>query len=462
METINQEKWEQWGLSMEAIQQLGERLEAYWQEHGRYTKSRTRDTSEYGREYISGMLRMETERNITNIARKTEVAPQNMQHFISHSPWSGQELMKSIRRSLINRAEYQEESILIIEESAEAKAGEQSAGAGRQHNGRLGKVDQCQVGVFLGISNRGNHSWIDGELYLPANWFEDAQAARRKRAGIPEERQFQTKLELGLQMVKRVQSEGVPFVAVDCDTLYGRKGWLRDELDACGIEYYADVPVNSRVYLEKPDKPQCPSPPLYEVKDLLAHPDLYWQTLTLRANERGFLKADFARCRVWTLREDDSLREEWLLIRQEDKRLTFSLSNAPTDILLSLMASRKAQRYFIERSIQDAKSELGWDEFQAFKYRAWQHHLALTIAASWFITETRLDWAQQYERDPVLLEHYQTDILPALSMSNVRELLRAALPLPRLSPSQAAALVVKHLDNRTRSRKSRLSKARSP
>ena len=113
------------------------------------------------------------------------------------------------------------------------------------------------------------------------------------------------------------------------------------------------------------------------------------------------------------------------------------------------MAQRKSQRFFIERSNQDAKSELGWDEFQGIKYRGWQHHLAFTILASWFITETRLDWIADHPRDPFLLEHYGTDVLPNLSLANVRTLLRAAMPLPQLSPQQAAALVVEHLDNRT-------------
>ena len=102
------------------------------------------------------------------------------------------------------------------------------------------------------------------------------------------------------------------------------------------------------------------------------------------------------------------------------------------------------------------------DEFRAIKYRAWQHHLALTILASWFIAETRLDWRDDYARDPSLLEYYETDVLPALSMANVREMLRATLPLRQLSPLQAAHLVVKHLDNRTRSRRSRLRKHSGP
>jgi predicted Co/Zn/Cd cation transporter (cation efflux family) len=109
------------------------------------------------------------------------------------------------------------------------------------------------------------------------------------------------------------------------------------------------------------------------------------------------------------------------------------------------MAWRKSHRYFIERSHQDAKGELGWDEFQATKYRAWEHQLALTILASWFVAETRLDWMARYERDPALLAQYEVEMLPLLSVSNVRELLWAAMPLPQLSRQEASALVVKHL-----------------
>jgi len=132
------------------------------------------------------------------------------------------------------------------------------------------------------------------------------------------------------------------------------------------------------------------------------------------------------------------------------------LSNAPETIDLKTMAWRKTHRYLIERSNEDAKDEFGWDEFQTRKYRAWKHQLALTISASWFIAETRLDWQKQFGQSPDLLIHYQVDALPNLSVANLRELLHAAMPLPQLSPDEAAQLVVTHLVNRTRSRKSRL------
>ena len=120
------------------------------------------------------------------------------------------------------------------------------------------------------------------------------------------------------------------------------------------------------------------------------------------------------------------------------------------------MAWRKTHRFLIERSNADAKDEFGWDEFQTRKYRAWKHQLALTILASWFVAETRLDWQKRFEPSPGFLVQYDVDTLPKLSVANVRELLRASMPLHQLSPEQAADLVVNHLVNRTRSRKSRL------
>ena len=433
----------------------------------------TRDTSQYGLDYISGLLRMKRNRNINNIARVTGVPEQNMQQFISDSTWSASDLIGSLQQDIGYHEQYQEGSILIIDESANKKAGKQSAGAGRQHNGRLGKIEMSQVGVFLSLANRGYHTWVDGELYFPEKWFTDNYTRRRKQVGLPKEQVFATKLELALQMVDRVHNNGLPFVAVDCDSLYGRAGWLRDAFNQRGFEYYADIPKSTKVYLSPPmvvyplTKNGTPSKireiigTSVSVEEIKCQWRLDWERITLRPNERGMLRAKFARYHVWTVRDDDSIREEWLLIRQGKKRTTYSLSNADESTSLLIMAERKSQRYFIERSNQDAKSELGWDEFQAIKYRAWKHNLALTIMASWFITETRLEWAKKYEQDPELLEKYETDVLPALSMANVRELLRATMPLPQLTPFQAAELVIKHLDNRTRSRKSRLRKALS-
>lgn len=446
---------------------MGERLSEYCGRFRTHLRSQTRDTSENGIRYLSGLLRMETKRNFANVGRKVEVSGQNLQHFISNSPWSGPDLIEAVQMEIKTHPAFQE-AILVLDESAEEKSGPESAGAGRQHNGRLGKIEMSQVGVFLSLVTAQVNTWIDGGLYIPARWFEATYAERRKRVGIPDQITFKKKPEIGWQMIQRVQARGIPFCAVVMDDLYGRNEVLRQQLDDARIEYYGDIPVDTNVYLKKPQvgyplgkrgkpskNPKVDGKP-YEVRELQQH--LQWQTIRLRPNERGYLQADFARCRVWVA-YGMTMRQEWLMIRKDPVQITYVLSNAPENTSLETMAWRKTHRYLIERSNEDAKGEIGWDEFQARKYRAWEHQLALTILASWFIAETRLDWMKRFKQDPALLAKYEVEVIPQLSVGNVRELLRAAMPLPQLSPEEAALLVTTHLVNRTRSRKSRLNKA---
>jgi SRSO17 transposase len=463
-----------WGLPLDEIKQLDRRLQCFYDRFRAHVRPKTQDSSEYGLCYVSGLLRMETKRNMANIGRKTDVSIQNMHHFMSNSPWSGQGLINAVQDDVKQHPEFRAGAMLILDESADQKAGDHSAGAARQHNGRLGKVDMCQVGVFLSLATPRAHTWIDGELYVPERWFGDTYAKRREKAGVPEGRTFHTKPELGWQMIQRVQLNQVPFEAVVMDDLYGRNDVLRQRLDQASVEYYGDIPANTIVYLDKPTvtypktkrgkrskRPRVVAEHRYEARQLLHHPNLEWAEIIIRPNERGLLRAQFGRCRIWTV-HGTTCRQEWLLIRRDGKRATYVLSNAPEDTDLETMAGRKSHRYFIERNNQDSKNELGWDEFQATKYRAWEHQLALTILASWFIAETRLDWMERFERDPDLLEQYEVDVLPMLSVSNVRELLRAAMPLPKLSSQEAAALVIEHLVNRTCSRRSRLRQQRVP
>jgi hypothetical protein len=251
---------------------------------------------------------------------------------VSNSPWSGAGVLRQVRREIAAQPELRRGGVLVLDESPVKKAGTKTAGAARQWNGRIGHVDLSQVGTFLAFANGPVWTWVDGELFRPERWLGPELATERERLGIPAERTFKTKVELGWEMIRRAQAEGLPFEAVACDELYGRSGWLRVRLD---------------------------------------------------------------------------------------------------------------------------ESEIGWDELQAQKYRAWEHHLALTILAAWFVAETKLDWARDHPRDPSLVADFAIDRLPDLSVANVRSMLRAALPLPDLTADRAAALVVEHLVNRTRSRRSR-------
>lgn len=472
---------ERWGLPADAVDDLADRLRRTWERFRHCFKTQTRDTSENAFTYLRGVLTMETKRNFVNIARRVlgiDDDGQSLQQFMSDSPWPAEAVFEQIQTEIQAREELAG-GMLTLDESGKKCAGKQKAGAGRQWLGREGKVDLGQVGVAGGYYKDGHWTMVDAELFLPEDWFDEAYAKLRERWHIPPERTFQTKPELGLALIKRAQANGLPFEVVGCDSLYGRNRQFRADLDAEDIIYMADIPSDTQVYLEKPEVgvPETPpgkqGPPFskkrvlndvqpVEVRSLVDHPDFVWQSVDIRHAERGLLTYDCAARRVWTLTPDMDVREEWLFIRREpDDTFSFSLNNAPADTPLAQLAVWRCQRYFAERIFQDAKSEGGWDELMARKYRAWMHHTALDALALWFVTETKLDWAQAHPRDPELVSQLELAVLPALSMANVRELLRAVMPLDQLSPAKATRLVVKHLVNRSRSTRSRLKQQRS-
>ena len=195
---------------------------------------------------------MKSERNFSNIARTAEISPQNIQHFMSNSPWETQDVLWQIREEIRQTPEFASGAALILDESADKKVSEKTAGAGRQHNGRLGKIEMSQVGTFLAYAHDGIWTWIDGELFLPERWFSRERSKERRRLNVPLDRKFATKIELGWQMIERVVNQGLPFAWVCCDTLYGRSYWLRRKLAVAELIYMADVPVDTKVYLRKP------------------------------------------------------------------------------------------------------------------------------------------------------------------------------------------------------------------
>ncbi len=462
-----------WGLSPEAIEGLGDRLYEHWERYAECFETTTRDTSHYALDFLSGLLRMEKERNFTNIARTAGQSPQNIQHFMTNSPWSAQEVLEQIREELQQTPAFASGGALILDESADEKASGKTAGAGRQRNGRLGKVEMSQVGTFLAYANDGLWTWIDGELFLPEHWFSRQMAKQRRRLLIPPDKKFATKIELGWRMIERVVGQGLRCDWVCFDTLYGRSHWLRRNCSAIGLTYMADVPADEQVYLNKPvvgvperksGKGRTPTRRCVlsqerpvEVRTLATAPETQWTRIRARVAERGYIEDEFSARLVWTTHEGEDPVQEWLVMRRErDGRVYQALSNASAETSLEVLARGKLQRYFVEASIREAKSEAGWDELRAQKYLAWEHQLALTCLATWFITQTKLEWIEKYPRDPEVAKELGLDQLPALSTANIRELLRAVMPLPQLTREAATELVVEQLVNRARARKSRL------
>src|SRR6266705_1682150 len=469
-----------WGLSSEAIGTLGERLYAFWQRFRGCFKTCTRDTSGRAYDYLRGQLTMDGERNFANMARNmTGDDGQALQHFMSNSPWAGQAVFGQIQAEIKATAALAQGSTLILDESADEQAGTHNAGASRQYNGRLGKVDLCRVDTCLTSANGGLWAMVDGALFLPEEWFGEAFAQTRHELGIPPGRTFETKIALGLKMVKRVKANGVPFDLLACDALYGRDSQFRADVDAAGVLYAAQVPADTNVYVSEPQvgvpeqrgKRGRPRTRLHvlsrqrphEVRALARHPQTVWQQVMVRSTERGRLAEAFAVRHVWTVAAGQRPRVEWLVIRREaEGDCSYTLLNAPEDAPPARLIAWSCRRYFIERTFEDAKTEIGWDEFQAQKYRAGEHHLALTAASLWFVAQTKLAWAQAYPRDPDLARQLAVEVLPALSTANVRELLKAVFPLPQLTLEQVTDLVIMHLVKRARSTSSRLKSQAKP
>jgi hypothetical protein len=250
-------------------------------------------------------------------------------------------------------------------------------------------------------------------------------------------------------------------------------------LAAENVQYAAQVPADTLVYLSEPRVGLPPQrgkrgrrrtrlrvlsgPRPQEVRALAQHPQTAWQRVQVRLTERGWLTADFAVRRVWTVAAGQRPRAEWLVMRRNgDGDRASTLLNAPTDPPQACLIVWSCRRYFTERPFEDAKTEIGWDEFQAQKYRAWEHHLALTAAAVGFVAQTKWVWAQMYTRAPALAHQLEVEVVPALSTANVRELLQAVLPLPQLTPAEAMDLVITHLIHRARSTSSRLKSQLKP
>ena len=338
-----------WGLLPEAIADLGNKLYSFWNRFKECFKTKTRDTSIHALTYLKGMLEMDTKRNFANIERRVighGEDGQNLQHFMSDSPWPSRSPIMQVQNE-IKETPGLSGGYLLLDESADEKGGSKSAGAGRQHNGRPGKVEMSQVGVFLAYYKDVVWTWLDGELYIPEHWFSQKMEQERKRVGVPWERKFETKIDLGWKMIQRAKENGLPFSAVGCDDLYGRSGWLRSQMNKADIVYVADIPADTKVYLKRPDygvppvarykgkKARKPivlggEKPL-EARQVCKKFEKEFKRFKVRNMERGELNDPFFMLRVWTIR-DRNLAEEWLIIRHEyGKKFSYALSNASSD-----------------------------------------------------------------------------------------------------------------------------------
>lgn len=349
--------------------------------------------------YLSGLLSNLKRKNVESIAYEHDQDRRGLQHFICQAAWDdaplGGELARQVGREL-----GEADGVLVFDPSSFPKKGCKSVGVDRQWCGRLGKVDNCQVGVYLAYVARREHALVDVRLYLPKEWAKDKK--RRKKAGVPKEVRFATRHALALQMLDE-HGAALPHRWITGDDEMGRSSQFRRDLRERKEQYLLMVPSNTTVRdLDSPTpeyggRGRHPKQQFQRVGLWAAAlPESAWTKLDVRDGTKGPLVVEAARCRVLARTERSKPdAEETLLVfraKQEDGtwKSDYALSHAPAETPLAEFARVFKAEHRIEECFQRCKSEAGLGDYEVRNWRGWHHHQTLSLIGAWFITRETL------------------------------------------------------------------------
>ena len=333
-----------------------------------------------------------------------------LQQFIGQSAWETSALIIQ-HQALVGAWLGEAHGVIIVDGSGFPKQGEYSAGVAHQYCGHLGKVANCQEGVFLVYASSQGYTFLDSRLYLPAAWLADDFADKRQRCGIPDQITFHTEPALALQMLTEVHTrQVVPFQWVACDAHFGQNPAFLAGIAALGKWYFTEVPCDTRVWLRAPQleppgrgplgrprthprvKHSAPRPrELRELANTL--PRQQWKRYAIKAGSKGTVQAEFAFLRVTTVRQQLPDARVWAVFRRSldpQPELKFHLCNAPADCPPQVLAQMSGWRWPIETVLEEAKGEVGMDQYETRSWLGWHHHMAQTFLAHCFLTHIRL------------------------------------------------------------------------
>jgi SRSO17 transposase len=332
-----------------------------------------------------------------------------LQRFLTHSRWDFQDVQREIQcvfaeKLVPSTATWSIGTVGVIDSSGFPKKGTESVGVKRQYCGRLGKTENCQVGVFLtGVTPAGT-ALLDCQLYLPKEWAADRK--RRKKVRVPKEVRFRTQPQIAAELLQRTQDAGaVHFDWVVGDDAFGSNGTLLDTLEERQQTYLLDVPANTTVWTvdpagEVPAARGAGRPPTRPRRDAVHSvkavaeglPATAWHALQVREGTSGPLVFEFAAVRVWAVRHRKPGPPIWLMIRRSlrpDPEIKYYVSNAAVDTRLETMALVSGCRFRVEEFFEDGKSYLGMAQYEARAWSSWHHHMSLVALAHLFVTLTR-------------------------------------------------------------------------
>jgi SRSO17 transposase len=365
-------------------------------------------------DYVKGLMTCPDRKSIEPIALLVGHGDvSGLQKFINSAPWQYDEVQSELQavfdEELAPSAADSPVGIVgVIGESAFAKKGTHSAGVARQHNGRLGKEDNCQVGVFLiGVTPAGS-ALLDHRLYLPGPWCEETPEARarREKAHVPEDVAFEPKARIAAELVRGVEVMGQTHLDwVVADEEYGKAGHFHDAMDELGQKYVLEVPVTTTVWTEDPagcvpaysGRGRRPTAltraGVLSVAAVAAGlPAGAWQAMKVREGARGPLVFEFAAVRARAMRDQKPGPPVWLLIRRSlevTPEVKCYISNGDAGTPLKVLALVACSRFRVEEFFEASKSYLGMAQYETRSYAGWHHHMALVALAHLFITLTR-------------------------------------------------------------------------
>lgn len=350
-------------------------------------------------EYIRGLLSKLDHKTGEAIAYLHDQQRQGIQKFIGHVPWDHQPLLTTLAEHVATDLG-EPDAVIVFDPSSFPKKGTKSVGVARQWCGRLGKVENCQVAVYMGYVSRKDHALVNMRLYLPEDWAKSK--TRRKEAGVPKTIRFQTRHELALEMLDE-QGPLLPHAWVAGDDEMGRPTSFRLALRGREQQYLLAVPSNTLIRdQDTPPPPYCghgrrPKSPFVRVDQWCqALPEMSWTTIDVRDGEKGPLVVDVVKCRVQARTETGGTGPDEVLFitreRQADGKYKhdYYLSNAKADVSLQELSRVSKAAHRIEECFKRAKSEAGLADYQVRNWIAWHHHQSLSLLAAWFLNqETR-------------------------------------------------------------------------
>lgn len=348
--------------------------------------------------YVAGLLSQVERKNVESIAYHHDQDRQMLQKFVGQYTWDHRPLVDELVRQ-VGAALGRTDAVLVLDPSAFPKKGGESVGVQRQWCGRLGKVENCQVGVYLAYVSAEEHALVDTRLYLPKDWARSKR--RRAKVGVPAAVKFRTRHELALEMLDE-HAAALPHAWVAGDDEMGKIPEFRGQLQTRGERYLLAVPSNTLVRdLEAEPPPygghgRAPKSPWMRVdRWCRALPKSGWATIDVRDGEKGPLAVEAVKVRVRAKTSPGDGYDETLVVireRQADGTMKhdYYLSNAPPDTPLAEFTRVSKAEHRIEECLQRAKSEAGLADYEVRTWRGWHHHQTLSLVGTWFLTqETR-------------------------------------------------------------------------